>query len=670
MAKPTIGIDFGTAKCCVATVMNGKAEVLPNARGDKTTPSWVAFNDVQYLVGEEAKDQALFSSMSSIYGVKKILGRAYEDQSVTSYSERYAIITYEGNRPMIILLRNGDFMALRPELVAAMLLLRMKQEAEAALGEIGGAVVSVPACTTRSQREAIVTACKIADLELLDLICEPKAAALAYRHNIRSVENTGSAQNSSFSECLNLRQAHNVLVFDMGAGKLDASLLSVDYTEVRVLAASGDEDLGGDYLDWVLMKEIEKRTSLRSKDDNPKFSKSLLSKKHACEKIKINLTFMKDSPVDCYNQGRFNAKFKSRMTRRQFEETFIRTLDKKVQVILSKLVKTAKIAKTEVKEIIVVGGSSRIPRVQQIVMDFFGIKKLNMTVNAEEAIAEGAALWAHELVDSGKLKSISASATLITREDMMLKSGKSYGEKNLKISAERRYSSLSGRHKGDYSHRGSGAPELPTRILPPLPEEEIVSAIEMLRQSETERKNYLKMIEVVNDIENFCLILRSKLKFLLASTDEALENVNAKDSITETDAKKIRNKLFKECRHLLTCDGSLCELKINMPISSEANGCQTHGRIDRKIHPLVNKDCRSEARFTPSSSSSVPTASKCNNVSTKSSCNNGPITSSCSSVPTTSSCSSVPITSGFIDAQDHWPKFRVRHKNLKNFYCK
>ncbi|KAA0198439.1 hypothetical protein HAZT_HAZT005726 [Hyalella azteca] len=338
MAKPTIGIDFGTAKCCVATVMNGKAEVLPNARGDKTTPSWVAFNDVQYLVGEEAKDQALFSSMSSIYGVKKILGRAYEDQSVTSYSERYAIITYEGNRPMIILLRNGDFMALRPELVAAMLLLRMKQEAEAALGEIGGAVVSVPACTTRSQREAIVTACKIADLELLDLICEPKAAALAYRHNIRSVENTGSAQNSSFSECLNLRQAHNVLVFDMGAGKLDASLLSVDYTEVRVLAASGDEDLGGDYLDWVLMKEIEKRTSLR------------------------------------------------------------------------------------------IGGSSRIPRVQQIVMDFFGIKKLNMTVNAEEAIAEGAALWAHELVDSGKLKSISASATLITREDMMLKSGKSYGD--------------------------------------------------------------------------------------------------------------------------------------------------------------------------------------------------------------------------------------------------
>ncbi|KAA0198441.1 hypothetical protein HAZT_HAZT005729 [Hyalella azteca] len=633
MAKPTIGIDFGTAKCCVATVRNNKAEVLPNARGDRTTPSWVAFNDVQYLVGGEAKDQALHNPRNSIYGVKNILGRACEDERAVSYRKMYApIMTKDGNRPMITIHRKGDVLKLRPELVAAMLLLRMKQEAEAALGEIGGAVVSVPVYATNAQREAIVTACKIADLELLDLISEPTATALVYRENLKgSIDETtatslaskdnlkGPINEPNASTLPNTKnknrlEPHNVLVFDMGAGKLDASLISVSEEEVRVLAASGDEALGGDHLDWKLLDKIEKIANLKFKDNEPNAPRDLLRRKFSCEKIKLNLTLLKDTQVTSDDLGIDHMEFKHKLTRNQFEETFSGFLDEKLKAILSHLIKKANIFKAEVKNVIVVGGSSRIPRVQQIIMDFFGTANLNMTVNADEAIAEGAALWAHELASQSvhpqDISESSGHPTCFNLRDLVPDPSKIPGENNLKHFIERKAdTSISIRapkkgKKGSDGHRQYKqgkygiflvqSQELPLKLavslgmMPPLFKNQVSEAVAWLGQLETERGNYMKQLEVADELEHFCYDFRSKLNSLLASTEEVIEFLSAIDGMVEKDAEKIKNGLLEKLRKLSTLDENHVDNESSLSKNEEDNGdC-----------PLVPKDADSKIRGT------------------------------------------------------------------------
>ncbi|KAA0198442.1 hypothetical protein HAZT_HAZT005731, partial [Hyalella azteca] len=516
---------------------------------------------------------------------------------------------------MITIQREEKVMKLRPELVAAMLLLRMKQEAEAALGEIGGAVVSVPVYATNAQREAIVTACKLADLELLDLISEPTATALVYRENLKGsidettatalaskdklngTTNEPNASNLRNTKNQNSLQPHNVLVFDMGAGKLDASIISVSENEVRVLAASGDEALGGDHLDWKLLDKIEKITNLKFKENEPNAPRDLLRRKFSCEQIKLNLTLLKDTQVTSDDLGIDHKEFEREVTRKQFEETVSGLLDEKLEAIFSHLIKKANMFKTEVKEVIVVGGSSRIPRVQQIVMDFFEITKLNMTVNADEAIAEGAALWALKLASQSVhpqgVSESSGHSTCFSLRDLVPDPSKPPGKNNLKHFIERKANiSISIRaptkskkasdghrlyQQGKYGIFLVQSHELPLKLavslgmMPPLSKKQVSNAVTLLGQLETERGNHLKQLEVADELEHFCYNLRSKLNSLLASTEEVIEFLSAIDGMAEKDAEKIKNGLLEKCNKLSTLDENHADNESSLSKNKEYN---------------------------------------------------------------------------------------------------
>jgi heat shock protein 5 len=371
---PVIGIDLGTTYSCVGIFKNGRVEIIPNEMGNRITPSQVAFTDDEKLVGEAAKNQGSMNPLRTIYVIKRLIGRNFEDKEVQRDIKYlpYKIVPKSG-KPYVQVDTKDGLKTFSPEEISAMVLVKMKEVAEAYLGrEVKFAVVTVPAYFNDAQRQATKDAGLIAGLDVLRIINEPTAAAIAYGMDKKQGEK-------------------NIIVFDLGGGTFDVSLLTIDNGVFEVVATAGDTHLGGEDFDQRLTEHFskifkKKNTGVDLRKDPRAFQKL----RHEVEKAKRDLSSVHQVKItiDGIMEG---IDFSETITRARFEELcadlFKKTL-KPVQQVLD----DSGMKKTEIDEIVLVGGSTRIPKVQQLIKDFFNGKEPNRGINPDEAVAYGAAV--------------------------------------------------------------------------------------------------------------------------------------------------------------------------------------------------------------------------------------------------------------------------------------
>ncbi len=369
---PVIGIDLGTTYSCVGIYKNDRVEIIPNESGNRITPSYVAFTDDERLIGDAAKNQAAINPTNTVFDVKRLIGRTFDDVNVQRDIKLlpYKVVNVD-NKPYIEVKVQGESKVFSPEQISALILQKMKNIAEEFLGTpVRHAVITVPAYFNDAQRQATKDAGRIAGLNVLRIINEPTAAALAY-----GVDKKGKEQN--------------VLVFDLGGGTFDVSLLTIDGDVFEVLATNGDTHLGGEDFDnrvmEYLLKQFKKQTGLDATGDK----KALQKLRRAVESAKKSLSTVHQTRVDI--ESFFGGQDLSEtLSRAKFEELNM-DLFKKTLGPLERVLSDARLAKHQVDEIVLVGGSTRIPKVQQLLKDFFNGKELNKGVNPDESVAYGAA---------------------------------------------------------------------------------------------------------------------------------------------------------------------------------------------------------------------------------------------------------------------------------------
>ena len=377
---PVVGIDLGTCYSCVGTFREGAVEIIPNGYGKRVSPSYVAFRGGERLLGESALDQAAYNSENTVYEVKRLIGRNFEDATVKEDIQRFPFkVIKEGERIKIQVEHHGEQKTFLPEEISSFVLSHMKQIAESHLqAEVRDAVITVPAYFNNTQRLATKDAGKIAGFNVTRIINEPTAAAIAYAYGVSG-----------------MYDAKNILVFDLGGGTFDVSLLSIqqnDESEVEVLAVDGDTHLGGaDFTNKLLSYMQHQVQSKHGKDvtQNKRATRRLYN---ACEKAKLRLSSHPEANMEL-DELVPGVDFCATITREKFEE-LCQSLFLKVRQPLKKVLKEAKLAKEAVDEIILVGGSTRIPMIQEIVSTFFNNKNLNKSINPDEAVAYGATLQA------------------------------------------------------------------------------------------------------------------------------------------------------------------------------------------------------------------------------------------------------------------------------------
>ncbi|XP_021760868.1 heat shock cognate 70 kDa protein 2-like [Chenopodium quinoa] len=384
---PAIGIDLGTTYSCVAVWEHGAVEIIANDQGNRTTPSCVAFtkND-QRLVGDAAKNQAPVNANNTIFDAKRLIGRSFNDESVLKDMGLWpfkVVACFGSNnekKPMIVVNYKGQEKEFSAEEISAMILSKMKETAEAYLGtNVKDAVITVPAYFNTLQRQATKDAGIIAGLNVLRIINEPTAAAFAY--------------------CLDKKASgrKNVMVFDLGGGTFDVSLVVIEKESFEVKSVNGDTHLGGEDIDNNMVSHFVEEFKRKYRKDIKKNHKAMGRLRAACEVAKRNLSTTSSTLIelDCLFDG---IDFSSCMTRARFEKLNME-LFKKCIDITEKCLMGANMRKNEVHEVVLVGGSSRIPKIQQMLQDFFGGKKLNKSINPDEAVAYGDA--AHAAMLSG-----------------------------------------------------------------------------------------------------------------------------------------------------------------------------------------------------------------------------------------------------------------------------
>jgi len=372
-----VGIDLGTTYSCVAHYANDRVEIIANDQGNRTTPSFVAFTDTERLIGDAAKNQAAINPANTVFDAKRLIGRKFDDPEVQNDIKHFPFkVIDKGGKPNIQVEYKGETKVFTPEEISSMVLVKMKEVAEGFLGgTVKDAVVTVPAYFNDSQRQATKDAGLIAGLNVLRIINEPTAAAIAY-----GLDKKGS------------KGEHNVLIFDLGGGTFDVSLLAIDEGIFEVKATAGDTHLGGEDFDNRLVNFFIQEFKRKTKKDISGNQRALRRLRTACERAKRTLSSSAQTSIeiDSLYEG---IDFYTSITRARFEELcadlFRSTLDP-----VEKVLKDAKIDKSQVEEIVLVGGSTRIPKIQKLVSDFFNGKELNKSINPDEAVAYGAAVQA------------------------------------------------------------------------------------------------------------------------------------------------------------------------------------------------------------------------------------------------------------------------------------
>ena len=364
-----IGIDLGTTYSCVGVFKNGRVEIIANDQGNRITPSYVAFTDAERLVGDAAKNQATINPEKTVFDVKRLIGRKYSDKSVQADKKLvpYEIVSQD-EKPYV----SVDGKSYAPEEVSAMILQKMKQTAEVFLGkEILNAVVTVPAYFNDAQRQATKDAGAIAGLKVERIINEPTAAAIAY-----GMDKSGGEAN--------------VLVFDLGGGTFDVTLLTIDNGVFEVLATNGDTHLGGEDFDQRVMQYFIKMMKKKSSVDISGDKRALQKLRKEVERVKRALSSQHQARLEIESLAE-GYDLSETLTRARFEELNA-DLFKKTLGPVAKVLEDADVKKTEVDEIVLVGGSTRIPKVQSLIKEFFNGKEPSKGINPDEAVAYGAAV--------------------------------------------------------------------------------------------------------------------------------------------------------------------------------------------------------------------------------------------------------------------------------------
>ncbi|SGZ51555.1 CIC11C00000003942 [Sungouiella intermedia] len=371
-----VGIDLGTTYSCVAHFANDRVEIIANDQGNRTTPSFVAFTDTERLIGDAAKNQAAMNPANTVFDAKRLIGRKFTDAEVQGDIKHFPFkVVDKGGKPQIQVEFKGETKVFTPEEISSMILTKMRETAESFLGTtVSDAVVTVPAYFNDSQRQATKDAGLIAGLNVMRIINEPTAAAIAYGLDKKTEEEK------------------NVLIFDLGGGTFDVSLLSIEDGIFEVKATAGDTHLGGEDFDNRLVNHFVNEFKRKNKKDLSTNQRALRRLRTACERAKRTLSSSAQTSIeiDSLYEG---VDFYTSITRARFEE-LCQDLFRSTLEPVEKVLRDAKVDKSQVDEIVLVGGSTRIPKVQKLVSDFFNGKEPNKSINPDEAVAYGAAVQA------------------------------------------------------------------------------------------------------------------------------------------------------------------------------------------------------------------------------------------------------------------------------------
>ena len=382
-----LGIDLGTTYTCVGVMRNDKIEIIPNQLGNRLTPSWVSFTEKETLIGYAAKNKSISNLKNTIYCVKRIIGRNFSDPIVQNDIKLFpfkVIKNSKTNKPLIQIENKNEKKDYYPEQISSMILKHVKKYSEEFLGKkVNKAVISVPAYFNESQKKATKVAGEIAGLNVIRIINEPTAGAIAYGYGINNKLND---------------EKKNILVFDLGGGTYDISILKLEKNKFTVLSINGDTHLGGEDFDNKLLdfcvEHFKKETGINIKN-HKNSEKALRRLKNACEKAKIELSGVKSTDIDI--DSLIDGIDCNIQINRTDLEYSCHTLFEKLIPPIKEALKDAKLNKENIDDIILVGGSSRIPKIQEMLMEFFNKKNLNKTVNLDEIVAEGAAMQAYIL---------------------------------------------------------------------------------------------------------------------------------------------------------------------------------------------------------------------------------------------------------------------------------
>ena len=379
-----IGIDLGTTYSCVGVWQNDRVEIIANDQGNRTTPSYVAFTETERLIGDAAKNQVAKNPVNTVFDAKRLIGRKFSDPIVQKDMKLWPFTVEAGpdDKPVIVVKFKGENKKFHPEEISSMVLVKMKETAEAFLGQtIKNAVITVPAYFNDNQRQATKDAGSISGMNVLRIINEPTAAAIAY-----GLDKKGKGEK-------------NVLIFDLGGGTFDVSLLTIDEGVFEVKATAGDTHLGGEDFDSKLVDWCAADFQKKKGVDIRKNPRAIRRLRTQCEKAKRILSSSAQTTIEVDSLAE-SEDYSVTITRAKFEELCLQMFKDTIPPV-EKVLKDSGMSKNQIHEVVLVGGSTRIPKVIELLQEYFNGKEPNRSINPDEAVAYGAAVQAAILTGQG-----------------------------------------------------------------------------------------------------------------------------------------------------------------------------------------------------------------------------------------------------------------------------